>query len=178
VFSDDSAPKLAKICSVNTDMTIEYESAHSYAVTAGIGAFNGSMVPIALNKLQSLSPNPHLTVMPYATQATIYNLVMNPLQSISINPVSCAGDECQSYLLTGGLYMTTPWPSTDFSSYPLIKIENVIGRQIDYRHGLNTGDSFENDDCKMYSDNGRTYIAMKLCIAKSKVYPNSSIAGK
>jgi len=74
--------------------------------------------------------------------------------------------------------MTTPWQPAILSDVPFVKLEKVIGRQIEFQRGFASGDALKEEDCTVYSDGGRTTIAMKVCIASSQVSHNAVLAGK
>jgi hypothetical protein len=165
-------------CSVvDTNIIIAYKPAHTYAVTAGVGEFNGSMVAEYLQRLQSLVPSYQRAILPYSVQAVATTLVANQMHSLSQPSVACTGSKCNSYFLSGGLVLTTPWPSSEDPSYLFVKMQDVIGRHIDFKFGLEYGDALEDNDCTMYSDNGTTLIALRFCITRSKVDMGSYIAG-
>lgn len=74
--------------------------------------------------------------------------------------------------------MTTPWQPAILSEVPFVKLEKVIGRQIEFQRGFASGDALKEEDCTVYSDGGRTTIATKVCIASSQVSHNAVLAGK
>ncbi|KAI1967016.1 hypothetical protein LOZ58_000509 [Ophidiomyces ophidiicola] len=161
----------------NTSLATGYDALYSYNVTAGVGQFNGSFVEPYLQKLQNLTPEYPYRIISYTTLSTAYNLVVNPMHSVIIPPISCKEDGCDSYLLSGGLVMTTPWPPTDHPSHPVIQIYNVPSTQIEFRRNIDEGESFLNDDCTMFGDQS-SLIGIKLCLAHSRKVNGSVIAGK
>ncbi|PMD53218.1 uncharacterized protein K444DRAFT_703764, partial [Hyaloscypha bicolor E] len=143
---------------LKTELIIEYDPVHTYEVTAGVGAFNGSYVHSFLEGLQSSQPGYVHTIAPFILMAMSYNLVGNPMQATiaeSINK-SCGSTDspCDSDLFTGGLSMTTPWPPMGYSSYPLINIYNLPATQIEFTRGIKNSHSFSNSECAVYGSAG------------------------
>jgi hypothetical protein len=136
------------------------------------------MVVSYIRSLQSYQPGYPLEIMSYSTQALVYNLVVNSMHSIAQPPIACGGSDCGSYLLTGGLLLTTPWPSIGYSSSPVIKINNVIGRQIEFKRNPGGVEDLQYQDCTAYGDNGTSIIAIKFCIAQNRPSDGASVAGK
>jgi hypothetical protein len=94
-------------------------------------------------------------------------------------PITCSSNsECGSYLLTGGLLLTTPWPSVEYSSSPVIKIDNVIGQQIEFKRSPEGSKDLQYQNCRAYGDNGTTIIAIKVCIAQTGQSDGVSVAGE
>jgi hypothetical protein len=128
--------------------------------------------------LRNLDPQYKYTVVPYSILAIVYNLVVNPMHSLVSSPVRCNRGACDSYLLTGGLVMTTPWPPTNLTQYPVVEVYNAPATQIDFERGLDQGDAFSNaTDCSVFGAEG-FLIGIKLCVAWSRVAPDSLIAGE
>jgi hypothetical protein len=109
--------------------------------------------------------------------ALVSNMVSNPEYSIPIAPESCSGDNCTSYLITGGLSSTTPWPPTGYDDSPVVQIWNALAVQVDYSKNLGSQDSFTQDDCVLIGDPG-SLIGMAFCLTQSKTYPGSYASGK
>ena len=126
---------------------------------------------LALKKLREYK----YKVVPYTLLAIVSNLVANPMHSVSVSPTDGCLD-CVSYLLTGGLVMTTPWVPTGYSSSSLIKLYNVTGRQVEFQRGMPGGDSFTDDDCSVFGQED-VLIGVRMCVARSQVYDGSFIAG-
>jgi hypothetical protein len=160
-------------------LAVEYAPVYTYNVTAGVGPFNGSYVRSYVQQLQNLDPQYKYQVVPYSIYAIVYNLVVNPMHSLVSSPVRCgAGTACDSYLLTGGLVMTTPWPPINYTENPLVEIYNASATQIDFERGLRPGDAFSDaDDCSVYGAPD-FLIGMQVCIAESRVAPGSIMAGE
>ena len=93
--------------------------------------------------------------------------------------MDCDADDnaCNSYLMTGGLALTTPWPPVSHVEDPVILVESVPGTQIDFRRGLQRGDYIEEDDCDLFYQEPYL-IAIRFCLTRSRVRPGSFIAGK
>jgi hypothetical protein len=164
------------IFEVGTSLVTNYQSSFVYNITAGIGQYNGSFVEPYLEKLQSHGGNSTQKVLPYSSLARAYNLVSNPIHTVSMPPIDCTGEGCYSFLMTGGLDLTTPLPHMESPSSPLVEIPEVMGRQIEYQMGLADGDVLGESDCTMYSDD-ITIIAIRFCLAESRVNDGAFIAG-
>lgn len=150
---------------------------YTYNVTAGVGPFNGSYVGSYIQGLRDLAPDYKYQVVPYSNLAIVYNLVVNPMHSLVSPPINCKGNLCDSYLLTGGLVMTTPWPPTNYSEHPVVEVYKAPATQIDFERGLHQGDSFSNADCSVFGADG-FLIGIQLCVAESHVASRSYMAGK
>jgi hypothetical protein len=163
---------------VNTSFDAAYRSDFTYNVTAGVGQFNGSYIHPYIEWLQSREPGTRLKILPFSTQTQACNIIANPNYSTAQSPIGCTGSLCQSYLLSGGLLMTTPWPPTNRAGSPSVVVKNVISQHIEFQEEVEPGVLFQEDDCSSYSDNGTTLIAMKFCIAPSRTSENSLGTGK
>lgn len=160
-----------------TQLTTVYESVDSYAATGGVGRFNGSYIPEYLQRYKNNNDDYSLAVLPYSTINTASNLVVNPMHSTAISPVSCEqGRICHSYLLSGGLIMTTPWPPTNYTAYPVISLQSIPATHIDFVRGIHNDTFNDAEDCEVFGDAG-FLIAMKFCLARSVSSPGSLIAG-
>lgn len=161
---------------MQTDVGLVYRHEFTYRVTAGVGLSNATMVASYTEELQDAEPGYSLKVMPYSTQALVYDLVSNPVHAISVSPVACPdGTECQSYFLNGGLYLTAPWPPTNYSSTPVVQLDNVIGRQLDFQVGITGNGKFSSSDCSVYTGNN-TDVAMEFCSGEAQSSTESFIA--
>lgn len=147
-------------------MTV-YDTAYSYNVSAGVGAFNASLVEPFTAFLQGLAPTYPYTVLPYNYYAAAYTLVLNPLIATTVDPVSCTSQktgDCMSYLFTGGLEMVAPWVPSEHTDYPMIKVDNAPAVQMDFSDVLQVDqEPFEDSDCDIYGDSATT-IGIKLCV--------------
>jgi hypothetical protein len=166
--------------SVKTALITEYVPVHTYEVTAGVGAFNGSYVHSFLEGLQSSQPGYVHTIVPFNLMAMSYNLVGNPMQATVAEPInkSCGSTDspCDSYLFTGGLSMTTPWPPMGYSSYPLINIYNLPATQIEFTRGFKNNHSFSNSECAVYGSAG-VLVGVRLCASENPQIYGSYLAG-
>jgi hypothetical protein len=154
-----------------------YESMNSYEVTAGVGQFNGSYVPDYLKKYKDINQDYGPAVLPYSNVITASNLVVNPMHSTAIDPVACEDNrECHSYLFSGGLIMTTPWPPTDYPSYPVITIARVPTIQINFVRGIHNDSFYDGEDCTVFGEDG-ILIGIKFCLARSRSAKGSLFAG-
>ena len=166
--------------SVKTALITEYVPVHTYEVTAGVGAFNGSYVHSFLEGLQSSQPGYVHTIVPFNLMAMSYNLVGNPMQATIADPIdkSCGSTDspCDSYLFTGGLSMTTPWPPMGYSSYPLINIYNLPATQIEFTRGFKNSHSFSNSECAVYGSAG-VLVGVRLCASENPQMYGSYLAG-
>ena len=127
--------------------------------------------------LRNLDPGYKLQIVPYSILGIVYSLVVNPMHTLVSPPISCSGGDCDSYLLTGGLVMTTPWPPTNFTEHPVVEVYNATAIQIDFERGFRPGDSFlDAADCSVFGAEG-FLIGIELCVAESQVARGSYIAG-
>lgn len=147
-------------------MTV-YDTAYTYSVSAGVGPFDASLVEPFKSFLQGLSPAYPYTVLPYTYYAAAYTLVLNPLITTIVDPVSCPSQktgDCMSYLFTGGLEMVAPWVPSEHTDYPMIKVDNAPAVQIDFSDVLVVDqEPFADSDCDVYGDL-ETTIGIKLCV--------------
>jgi hypothetical protein len=126
---------------------------------------------------QESQPGYPLKILDYSAQALVYNLLSNPVHAIAQQTINCRSAECTAYLLNSGLYLSTPWPPIDHAESPVIKIRKVLSRHLEYDKKPQTADGFEASDCKLYSDNGTTLIAIKLCLTLDASSNNEVNAG-
>ncbi|KAL3481487.1 hypothetical protein BJX99DRAFT_253411 [Aspergillus californicus] len=162
----------------DTSVGITYAPVFSYPVTAGNGQFNGSTVQPYIDLLQGRDKGYEYTIVPYWMQAAVNNLVATPMHTAAGYPVpvaACAENECDSYLLPGGVIGATPWPPTNYSSAPVIRMNDVPTVQLDFSPGLN-GHLFSKDECTLYGSND-TYVGIRFCLADSRAYNGSFAAG-
>ncbi|KAK8102430.1 hypothetical protein PG984_015576 [Apiospora sp. TS-2023a] len=141
-----------------------YETALIYNITAGVGAFNGSLVHPFLAFLRSLAPDYPYTTLPYNYYAMAGSLVVYPIFGVVVAPVYCKGSGCFSYLLNGGLEMGIPGVPQGYSEYPLVKIENAPAVQIEFTT-LKVFKEFDKRDCSVYGAPS-TIIGIELCLAQ------------
>ncbi|EEP79552.1 predicted protein [Uncinocarpus reesii 1704] len=160
----------------NTLLVTGYDAVYTYDVTAGVGQFNGSFVTPYIQKLQNLSPEYPYRVVPYTALSTVYSLIVNPMHSSISRPIACDDADCDSYLLSGGLIMTTPWPPTSHPSDPVIQIYDVQSAQMEFRRNIEEGDGFVDGDCTVFGDE-ISVIGIRLCLANSRKNSGSVIAG-
>ncbi|EAS30478.3 uncharacterized protein CIMG_05957 [Coccidioides immitis RS] len=172
----------------NTSLMTGYDSVYTYNATAGVGQFNGSFVQPYLQKLQNLSPQYPYRVVPYTALSMLYDFVVNPMHSVVGDPIACHDKDCDSYLLTGGLIMTTPWPPLSHPSESVIKIYDVPSTQIEFKRRISERDIFMDKDCMVFGDD-QTLIGLRFCLANNPkangsitaglyVCPNGTQAGK
>ncbi|KAI9158772.1 hypothetical protein HJFPF1_06770 [Paramyrothecium foliicola] len=152
----------------NTSLITVYDTSHSYEVTAGVGAFNGSLVEPFKEFLHSLAPKYTYETLPYTYFAAAYTLVVNPLISTVSQPVNCQPDDCASYLLSGGLMMVAPWAPQAYPDYPMIKVAHAPSIQIDFTRTAKDG--FEDVECDDFGEDG-TAIGIRLCLAEEQSNP-------
>lgn len=161
-----------------TRLAIVYDSVKSYNVTSGVGQFNGSYIPEYLQQFQDTNSGYNFAVLPYSTVVTAANLVVNPMHATAIAPTTCKeGMVCSSYLLSGGLMMTTPWPPKDFPSSPVISVKDVPCTQIDYVRGIHDDTFDDAKDCTTFGGQG-FLIGIKFCLARSQAAVGSLFAGR
>ncbi|KAF2470127.1 uncharacterized protein BDR25DRAFT_152192, partial [Lindgomyces ingoldianus] len=159
---------------IKATVVTAYDPVFTYKVTAGVGQFNGSYVSRYLDMLKNVTAEYPYQIVPYSVLQGVSSLVGNSMHVINAPKIDCP--ECDSYLLTGGVIMTTPWYPTGYSSYPLVNIDKVPASQIQFRRGMNSTDSFQDEDCDIYGSKS-FLIGIKVCVSKSKSYPGSIVAG-
>ncbi|KAL4939924.1 hypothetical protein BDV06DRAFT_197802 [Aspergillus oleicola] len=162
----------------DTSVGVAYKPVFDYRVAAGVGRFNGSYVHSYIQLLQDREAGYPYAIVPYTVQAMVNNLVTTPMHTVAGKPVpvaACADNDCESYLLPGGLMTTTPWPPTNYSSAPVVQINNAPTVQLDFASGL-SGHSFSEDDCTVYG-NSTTYVGINVCLGASRTFNGSFAAG-
>lgn len=142
-----------------------------------MGQFNGSYVGEFIEQYQVQEVNRSIKVVPYTSLAPAYNLVSNPIYSVSSEPVNCTGNDCESYLLTGGLALARPWVPTNYTQDPVIVINGILGTQIDFQPGLDPGEVLEDTDCDVFYQE-LYLIAIRFCVTQSRTRQGSYIAGQ
>lgn len=160
-------PSLTLI-TVNTKVATVYDPVLTFNATAGAGSFNGSFVTTALERVNG--------TITYQALAYAYNFVTNNQFSIMASPVSCFGG-CDSYIFPGALWSLNPAPPDNSPPDAVVKIYSSPAIQMDFMKDLSDGDTFSEQDCTVYGENGSS-IGIKFCLAKSEVYSGSIIAGE
>ncbi|KAF2729382.1 hypothetical protein EJ04DRAFT_475754 [Polyplosphaeria fusca] len=160
---------------VRASVMTAYDTGYTYDVTAGVGQFNGSYVPRYLEKIKAVEPSYRFQIVPSTILAWSYSLVWNSLHVISGTPIDCK--DCDAYLLTGGVIMTTPWLPEGYDRYPLVNIDKAPATQVQFKRGMDSSDGFTDENCSTYGSSGNITLGMKVCINKSKASPGSYVAG-
>ncbi|KAH7303744.1 hypothetical protein B0I35DRAFT_446247 [Stachybotrys elegans] len=93
---------------------------------------------------------------------------MSPVITTRSDPAGCQGDDCTSYLVTGGLESLTPWLPETHSTYSQVRVNDMPSVQMDVE--ISRNDTFLQDECDVFGAENLT-IGMKLCIAMA---PGSS----
>lgn len=150
-----------------------YDTAHTYAVTAGIGPFNGSLLQPFRDYLHALGPTYQYETLPYSYFAISYNLVVNPLVSMVMETRGCSNNLCASYILSGGLETANPWPQ-GYNEHSMVIVKNVPSIQVDFT--VPTMDGFIDSDCDIFGEDG-IVVGIRLCLAQSSSDPGSIRAG-
>ncbi|KAI0202467.1 hypothetical protein F4808DRAFT_449802 [Astrocystis sublimbata] len=148
----------------NTSLTTVYDTASTYAATAGIGPFNASLIEPFMANLRDTSPGYPYRVVPFSYFAAVYTLVLNPLVSTLAKPVACRGVDCASYLLSGGLEYVAPWVPAGNDSHGLVRIDMVPSLQLDFETPSSA--KFLDEDCENFGDEG-ILIGIRLCLAQT-----------
>ncbi|KAF2122772.1 hypothetical protein BDV96DRAFT_639340 [Lophiotrema nucula] len=159
---------------IRASVITAYDVTQTYDVTAGVGQFNGSYVSSYLDMLKGINPEYNYTIVPSEHLLNSYSLVGSSMHSMSVHPTSC--QTCDSYLLPGGIYMTTPWPPEGHEEYPLIDINDAPALRVDFERGMDAKDGFTDEDCSTYGS-PPFLIGIKLCVSKSNAFPGSLVAG-
>ncbi|KAK0622479.1 hypothetical protein B0T14DRAFT_494129 [Immersiella caudata] len=162
-----------------TSVVTVYDTIESFEASAGVGPFNGSYVEPFLKSLTRTAPDHPFSILPYTYYGIVYNLISNPLFTTAVDPLHCSKSinnmDCQSYLLSGGLSMVTPFnPGSHRDTHPLVRIHSIPAIHIDFnspRHPFTPPES----DCTTIGSN-TTFIAIKLCISPVPTSPSSLTA--
>ncbi len=157
-------------------MVTVYDTLMTYNVTAGVGPFNASYVQPYFDELRGLAPQYPYQVLPYSSFAMVNSLVADPTYSTVSTPVACAGDGCSSYLLSGGLVMTTPWVPMGYGDHPMVKVDDVPSIQLDFDRAAAAAASFADADCSVYGSPDTT-IGVRLCLRTAGSSPGRLLAG-
>ncbi|KAI1846979.1 hypothetical protein JX266_006854 [Neoarthrinium moseri] len=160
---------------LQTSQDVIYDTLNIHNVTAGVGSFQGSYVQPFIDFLQGTQEGYPYEVLPYGYYAPVYNLVINPMFSSLTDPIRCSGNNCYSYLLSGGLEMVTPWISLEDSSFPLIQIHDVPSIQLEYT-SLSDYHRFSSTDCSILGSPASS-IAARLCLSMDKSNAGTLNAG-
>jgi len=167
-FTDHST--LIKL-SVQTTSDIVYLPDASYQLTAGVGAFNASLVQPALNVADN--------GIPYGLHSALSNGVVNTELAIQGQPISCLNQSiCDSYLLPGCLDGCTPWPPGGWPDSPVVAIWNAPAVQYEFLNTIDSSDGFQQSDCDVIGGGVKYILAVQVCIAESNAYPGSIIISK
>jgi hypothetical protein len=152
---------------VRTSEIVDYRPGVTFDVTAGIGAFDGSLVPAVLANLGG--------TLPAGLIADDSELLADTEYTIHAEPVTCnaADSSCSSYLLPGGLGSITPWPPSSDEEYPVIEIFNAPALQVEIMDHVS--ESFSSSDCSVFGVVGDP-LTVEVCVAQSVVYQGSIIA--
>jgi hypothetical protein len=147
-------------------------------VTAGVGKFNATYVQSFLSNLTDSQPGYDYEIVQFNWLALAYNLVGNSMQTSNVAPIAeeCKTTVCDSYLLTGGLQSTTPWPATTHHEAPMINIDAAPGIQVEFQRGLQDGHVFVENECTVYGVDGML-IGIRMCIAESSSKKGIFLAG-
>jgi len=150
---------------------VVFDTTHSYAVTAGVGPFNASLVAPFFEDLRDLAPGYQFNTLPYSYYGLVNDLITNPFYTTTAEPVQCqaakedGADDCAAYLMSGGVMMTTPWIPTGFPDHPQILVENVPAVHVEFSP-LPTEKSFDDASCRLFGSN-TTRIGVKFCLSQS-----------
>ena len=157
---------------VNTGSGTTYQPRSTYELTAGVGAFNSSLVEPVIDLYTEDDAS-----VPYGLLALVNDLVTNPTISISVNSIGCTDPSCVAYLLAGGLITTTPWPPTTDAESPIVEIWNAPAIQVEFEDRISSSDQFLQSDCDIIGDPTKI-VAVQICTAESKSSPGSIISRK
>jgi hypothetical protein len=154
---------------VNTSFSTVSEPSVTFKVTAGTANFNGSFVaPTLTNADGSIS---------YWILTSSGTFLHNPQFSVEIDPINCSRnqDDCDSYILPGGVQTMSPNPVYD-DSVPIALVHNSPASQIEFQKGINVHDTFQQHDCVAIGDD-RYVVGVQLCLSPSTVSNGSIVAG-
>jgi hypothetical protein len=152
---------------VRTSEIVAYRPGLTFDVTAGIGAFDSSLVPRILAAWEG--------TLPAGTISSDLEMLADTEFTIRTDPVSCdaADSSCSSYLLPGGLNSITPWPPSVDKEYPVIEIFEAPALQVDIVG--NVTESFSSSDCSVFGTTAVS-LSVEVCVAQSVVSHGSIIA--
>jgi len=157
--------------SVQTTPDIVYLPDASYPLTAGVGAFNASLVQPFLKAAGN--------GVPYGLYSYLYNGVVNTELVIQGQPISCLNQSaCNSYLLPGCLDGCSPWPPGGWPESPVVAIWNAPAVQYEFLNSIDSSDGFQQSDCDVIGGGQEYILAVQVCIAESNAYPGSIIISK
>ncbi|KAF2267579.1 hypothetical protein CC78DRAFT_591957 [Lojkania enalia] len=159
---------------IRASVVIAYDSGFTYDVTAGVGQFNASLLGPFFSMLKNIVPEYSHQIVPSTILSTTYSLIGNSMHVTNTQSVDC--DDCDSYLLNGGVVSTTPWFPEGYNEYPLANIEDVPTTQVQFRRWMSEEDGFTDENCSTYGAEG-FLIGMKVCVSNSNAYPGSITAG-
>ena len=74
------------------------------------------------------------------------------------------------YLIPGSLINTTPWPPTDWASYPVMKVKDVPAPQIDFVQGIYTIALLTRKVVQSLVEWMRSRIGIKFCFNRRVSY--------
>jgi hypothetical protein len=146
---------------------VDYRPGVTFDVTAGIGAFDGSLVPGILASWGG--------TLPAGVISGDLELLADTEVTIRAEPVTCdaADPSCSSYLLPGGLNSITPWPPFIDEEYPVIEIFEAPALHVDIVG--NVTESFSSSDCSVFGT-AAVVLSVEVCVAQSVVSHGSIIA--
>lgn len=157
-------------------MVTVYDTAYSYAVMAGVGHFNASLVDSFLNHIHGSTSSYQFDVLPYSYYSVVYNLITNPVFSNVHDPVDCRGAGCTSYILSGGVMMSATWQPIGYDEFPLVQIPRVPAVQIDFDNQPTGRNHTNMADCDLFGD-ALARIGVRLCMSPSERRPGAVEAG-
>jgi hypothetical protein len=157
------APSFSSDKLVQTSTVVVYDTAHTYDVTAGVGPFNASLVQGYMDFLNATPVGYDYRVLPYTYSSVVSNLVTNPIYSSVAAPIACSGPECTSYILSGGIFMTSAWQPSGFRDHPLLKVTRVPAIQLEFNNHP-TGDNYTDVECDLFGDDSAR-IGVRLCLS-------------
>jgi hypothetical protein len=151
---------------VNTSVETVYRSTYSYTAAAGIGPFEGSYVDVYRENLRIRNLNRTDDVVPYSTLAVAHGLIVNPMHSINSDHAGCDDENCDSYILPGGLANSSPLPPSNITDDPVVLLKDVPSYRIDFQR--DTTEDIADKDCDLYMQHPYL-IALRFCVSASRV---------
>ncbi|KAK3315604.1 hypothetical protein B0H66DRAFT_347508 [Apodospora peruviana] len=149
---------------LKTSLVTVYDTIDTYQVTAGVGMFRPEYVAPYFAFLSDLEPGYPYKLLPYSSYAVVYNLVANPIYSTVEQPIDCTGSGCASYLMSGGILMTTPWQPEGYPEHQSFRTHQTPTVQMEFQTGPGN-DTYAEEYCEIYGADSGTLIAMRFCMA-------------
>ena len=172
-----AVPVLGVILLLDATISLDFQKYSEFPVAAGIGAFNASY-----GRIWTISGGIQISMLIDYTRLFQDTQVMYPVASVSQEGTMCSGaasitgsSAClQSYFLTGGTPLITPWPTRNnsFPDAPAYFVNKMAGLQFDFGPLDANASIDEHADCILL---GIDNYAVQICISQ---YTETSVNAK